>query len=110
MINAQLLLLMYILRQKRSTTYLVESFIVIYIYVPAVQENLKVIEDSKSMQDIGAEFVVERLTACLEWEYPSDEYIKCLISEHIISGNHPSSTCKMGDPNDPMAVLDPELK
>jgi choline dehydrogenase len=40
----------------------------------------------------------------------TDEQIDAFIADHVESALHPSCTCKMGDPNDPMAVVDPELR
>jgi choline dehydrogenase len=40
----------------------------------------------------------------------TDEQIDAFIAEHVESALHPSCTCKMGDPVDPMAVVDPELR
>ena len=40
----------------------------------------------------------------------SDEAIDSFIAEHVESALHPSCTCKIGDPGDPLAVVDPELK
>ena len=40
----------------------------------------------------------------------SDEAIDAFITEHVESALHPSCTCKIGDPSDPLAVVDPELK
>ena len=40
----------------------------------------------------------------------TDEDIDAFIAEHVESALHPSCTCKMGDPVDPMAVVDPELR
>ena len=40
----------------------------------------------------------------------SDEQIDAFIADHVESALHPSCTCKMGDPADPMAVVDPELQ
>jgi choline dehydrogenase len=40
----------------------------------------------------------------------SDEAIDAFIADHVESALHPSCTCKMGDPADPMAVVDPELR
>jgi choline dehydrogenase len=40
----------------------------------------------------------------------TDEAIDAFIAEHVESALHPSCTCKMGDPADPMAVVDPELQ
>lgn len=40
----------------------------------------------------------------------SDEAIDAFIADHVESALHPSCTCKMGDPADPLAVVDPELR
>ena len=40
----------------------------------------------------------------------SEEAIDAFIAEHVESALHPSCTCKIGDANDPLAVVDPELK
>jgi choline dehydrogenase len=40
----------------------------------------------------------------------SDAAIDAFIADHVESALHPSCTCKMGDPADPMAVVDPELR
>jgi choline dehydrogenase len=40
----------------------------------------------------------------------SDEAIDVFIADHVESALHPSCTCKMGDPADPLAVVDPELR
>jgi choline dehydrogenase len=40
----------------------------------------------------------------------SDEELNAFISEHVESAYHPCGTCKMGDRNDPMAVVDEECR
>ena len=40
----------------------------------------------------------------------TDEQIDAFIAEHVESALHPSCTCKMGAIDDPMAVVDPELR
>ena len=40
----------------------------------------------------------------------SDEAIDAFIAQHVESAFHPSGTCKMGDPADPMTVVDFETK
>jgi choline dehydrogenase len=40
----------------------------------------------------------------------TDDRIDAFIAEHVESALHPSCTCKMGSPRDPMAVVDPELR
>jgi choline dehydrogenase len=43
-------------------------------------------------------------------ECVTDAQIDAFIADHVESALHPSCTCKMGDPADPMAVVDPELR
>ena len=40
----------------------------------------------------------------------SDEALNDFIREHVESAYHPCGTCKMGSPEDPMAVVDPECR
>lgn len=40
----------------------------------------------------------------------SDDELDAFIREHAESAYHPCGTCKMGDRNDPMAVVDPETR
>jgi choline dehydrogenase len=40
----------------------------------------------------------------------TDAQIDAFIAENVESALHPSCTCKMGSPRDPMAVVDPELR
>jgi choline dehydrogenase len=40
----------------------------------------------------------------------SDEALDAVIREHAESAYHPCGTCKMGDPSDPMAVVDPQTR
>jgi choline dehydrogenase len=40
----------------------------------------------------------------------SDEQIDAFIREHVESAYHPSCSCKMGDENDPSAVVDPQTE
>ena len=41
---------------------------------------------------------------------PADEPIDAYIKRNARTAHHPLGTCKMGPDNDPMAVLDPELR
>jgi len=40
----------------------------------------------------------------------NDEELDTFISEHVESAYHPCGTCKIGRPDDPMAVVDPECR
>lgn len=50
------------------------------------------------------------LLQCVEYELYSDDYLKCLIKYGSVSVYHPVATTKMGPPEDPEAVVNPELK
>ncbi|MBT2129884.1 choline dehydrogenase [Aliiroseovarius lamellibrachiae] len=43
-------------------------------------------------------------------KYNSDDEIDSFIREHAESAYHPCGTCRMGRADDPMAVVDPELR
>merc|ERR1712080_682326 len=47
---------------------------------------------------------------CHDHEPWSDEYYKCVVKNHGLTGYHPVGTCKMGSSKDPMAVVDSNLK
>src|SRR5262249_41362744 len=40
----------------------------------------------------------------------SDEAIDAFVRDKVESAYHPSGTCRMGDPNDPMTVVDPATR
>ena len=40
----------------------------------------------------------------------SDEAIDAFVRERVDSAYHPSCTCKMGSPADPLAVVDPQTR
>ena len=40
----------------------------------------------------------------------SDAAIDAFVADHVESALHPSCTCKIGQANDPLAVVDPELR
>ncbi len=40
----------------------------------------------------------------------SDEEIDEFVRQHVESAYHPSCTCRMGNPSDPMTVVDPETR
>jgi choline dehydrogenase len=40
----------------------------------------------------------------------SDEAIDAFVARHVESAYHPSGTCRMGNPDDPMTVVDPETR
>ncbi len=43
-------------------------------------------------------------------DYDTDSYWECYIRHTASTGFHPVGTCKMGAPDDPSAVVDPQLK
>ncbi|GLV38209.1 uncharacterized protein CBL_12855 [Carabus blaptoides fortunei] len=47
---------------------------------------------------------------CAKYPFDTDEYWECSLRHFTFTIYHPTSTCKMGPPGDPTAVVDPRLK
>ncbi|KAJ8315326.1 hypothetical protein KUTeg_007476 [Tegillarca granosa] len=47
---------------------------------------------------------------CKDHKFDSDAYWECIIRTLSVSDYHPTSTCRMGPPNDPTSVVDPKLR
>ena len=50
------------------------------------------------------------VTGCESHEFASDEYFECVIRRNTGAENHQAGSCKMGPAEDPMAVVDNNLK
>lgn len=66
--------------------------------------------DTHTMAHLGARLVTTKLPACQQYEFDTDEYWECVITEYTTTIFHPSGTCKMGPRHDSEAVVDHELK
>jgi choline dehydrogenase-like flavoprotein len=47
---------------------------------------------------------------CDEETFDTDMYWECVIRYFAVTVYHPTSTCRMGGPGDPTAVVDPQLR
>ncbi|MCB1883042.1 MAG: choline dehydrogenase [Geminicoccaceae bacterium] len=43
-------------------------------------------------------------------EVRDDDALDAFVKDHVESAYHPCGTCRMGDPDDPLAVVDPECR
>ncbi|KMQ93679.1 glucose dehydrogenase [Lasius niger] len=50
------------------------------------------------------------LPACSGYPFPSKDYWACAVRQDTGPENHQAGSCKMGPPNDPMAVVDNRLR
>ena len=48
--------------------------------------------------------------ACSRFPFGSNEYWSCAVTQDTGPENHQAGSCKMGPPNDPWSVVDPELR
>jgi len=48
--------------------------------------------------------------ACSQYPYLSKEYWACAVRQDTGPENHQAGSCKMGPPNDPIAVVDNRLR
>lgn len=78
--------------------------------ISGVADTIIYIENSSAMNEIGTKYIDQELTACQEFVPKSDGYWRCMIQQLSKTGNHPSCTCRMGDPSDPTSVVDPQLR
>ncbi|XP_071450197.1 neither inactivation nor afterpotential protein G [Hetaerina americana] len=70
------------------------------------------VAESKSFQRLGAKVHLPKPPQCgnLSVNVMDDEYLECIIRTGAITGYHPGGTCKMGNANDPSAVVDNNLR
>lgn len=68
------------------------------------------ITQTPAMQAIETKQFNTPLIPCSKYPFNSDPYLRCLVQTLTYTIYHPTSTAKMGDDNDPMAVLDPYLR
>mgnify|MGYP002715724617 CR=1 FL=1 len=68
------------------------------------------LSETKPLKDLGVELIELKVGPCGSFDFKSDEYWECLIRHLTTSMYDASGTCKMGPPDDEMAVVDAELK
>lgn len=66
--------------------------------------------ETTTMRRFGARFHSKPVPNCKHLPPFTDEYWNCAIRQYTMTIYHMSCTAKMGLPNDPMAVVDPELR
>lgn len=66
--------------------------------------------ESEPFKKYGATLHVAKYPGCEHTTPLSDEYWECAIRTMTLSIHHQMSTCRMGPPNDPDAIVDPELR
>lgn len=62
------------------------------------------------MEKIGAKLFNTSFPGCEPFHDDLHLRITCTVKSAVMSLSHPVGTAKMGDPNDPSAVVDPELR
>lgn len=77
--------------------------------IAAVRYIIK-LGESESFQKYGPQLHVAQIPGCEHTAPLSDEYWECAIRTVAVTIYHPTSTCRMGPPNDPDAIVDPELR
>ncbi|XP_035217028.1 glucose dehydrogenase [FAD, quinone]-like [Stegodyphus dumicola] len=78
-----------------------------------VVEGLKTcikILSSLHMQRVGSQMFNTSFPGCERFFGDLDLFLKCMARAVVMTLSHPVGTAKMGDPNDPTTVVDPQLK
>lgn len=65
---------------------------------------------SKPFQKFNVRPWSRKWYGCEKYRWFSDEYFECLTRSYSATIYHPVGTAKMGPPDDPMAVVDPQLR
>ncbi|KAG8178924.1 hypothetical protein JTE90_014130 [Oedothorax gibbosus] len=76
--------------------------------VNAIKTCIRVATAPPMVQGVGATFLNNLVPGCEKKS--GDAYIECFARSIVTSNSHPVGTAKMGDPDDPYTVVDPELR
>ncbi|XP_048002510.1 glucose dehydrogenase [FAD, quinone]-like [Leguminivora glycinivorella] len=68
------------------------------------------LEDTPAFIDNGAYFIKVPIKGCESFNWGTDEYFSCLLTQYTTTIFHPAGTCKMGPSSDTEAVVDAKLK
>lgn len=77
--------------------------------IAAIRYILRLV-DTPPYQKYGATLHTKKFPNCMSYQFNSDAYWECAIRTVTSTLHHQIATCKMGPPQDPEAVVDPELR
>ncbi|XP_060575885.1 L-sorbose 1-dehydrogenase-like [Ruditapes philippinarum] len=66
--------------------------------------------ETNTFKELGVDINKAKYTFCSEFEFRSDEYWECFIRHISSTEYHHACTCRMGGENDPLAVVDTQLR
>lgn len=78
-------------------------------FITAIRHVIALV-DTPAFQRFGAKVHKAKLSTCPEHEFNTDSYWECAVRTFTSTLHHQIATCRMGPPNDPEAVVDPELR
>lgn len=65
---------------------------------------------TRAIRETGATPYSDKLPTCREFALYTEPYLACSAQSLTIPSEHLAGTCRMGDPRDPLAVVDQNLK
>ncbi|XP_055932760.1 glucose dehydrogenase [FAD, quinone]-like [Argiope bruennichi] len=72
--------------------------------------DCQIIATSEAMQKIGSRPLETSFPGCEQFSKDDNSYFKCIAQSINIAFPHAVGTAKMGDPDDPTTVVDPQLR
>ncbi len=89
---------------------LLRAWSVLYVYIISGIRHLQKIADTSALKSIGTKPLGRHHPGCRDHTYDTDDYWICYIRHNSMTVYHPTSTCKMGSPDDPTTVVDSKLR
>ncbi|XP_059049418.1 glucose dehydrogenase [FAD, quinone]-like [Achroia grisella] len=78
-------------------------------FVAAIR-HIQALAATAPFQKFGARIHRAQYPACRNTKFDSDEYWECAVRTLTATLHHQIATCRMGPDNDPLAIVDPELR
>ncbi|XP_058794546.1 glucose dehydrogenase [FAD, quinone]-like [Phymastichus coffea] len=70
----------------------------------------KKLANTTTLKNLGFKLSTERVSGCKNFEFESDDYLRCFVKREVLHWGHGTGTCKMGPRSDSTTVVDPQLR
>ena len=75
-----------------------------------MQRAVQLVENTTAFQKYDGKLIDKPFPGCENFKLRSKEYMECYARHFSLTMYHPTSTCTMGRKDDPIAVVDSQLR